>query len=306
MPYPHALFEVTCRCLQRRFLLRPSEELNDLILGIVGRAQTLYPVRIYLFVVVSNHMHLLVSAPDNQALARFMEYINGNIAREAGALHGWQGKFWARRYSAVPILDDRSMIRRAYYLLSHGCKEGLVGHPRDWPGVHCVSALCEGAPLIGHWIDRTGIHREEMLRREDVDDRAYRTAYDVKLSALPCWADKTEEERQVLFREMVEAISCQTRERLTSEGARPLGVRRVLRRDPHGAPDRPNRSPAPICHAVGKEARKAYRKRKRDFVLWYRRAAGLLKGKPPAVSFPDNCFRPPLAYNPWRESEGFA
>jgi hypothetical protein len=30
------------------------------------------------------------------------------------------------------------------YLLSQGVKEGLVRHPEDWPGVHCVSHLLGG------------------------------------------------------------------------------------------------------------------------------------------------------------------
>jgi hypothetical protein len=37
----HALVEITTRTLQGRLLLRPSPELNDLVLGIVGRAQDL-------------------------------------------------------------------------------------------------------------------------------------------------------------------------------------------------------------------------------------------------------------------------
>ena len=159
--------------------------------------------------------------------------------------------------------------------------------------------------MIGHWIDRTAIHREEIVRRADIDATEFSTAYEVKLTPLPCWADRTEEERRNRFRDMLEAIASETRERLALAGAKPLGARRVRAQHPHDAPDKPNRSPAPICHAAGKEPREEYRKLKRAFVHWYRQAAGLLKGKPPDVSFPDNSFGPPLAYNPWRGAEGF-
>jgi hypothetical protein len=42
VPPEGALVEVTCRTIQSRFLLTPSAELNEIILGVLGRAQRLY------------------------------------------------------------------------------------------------------------------------------------------------------------------------------------------------------------------------------------------------------------------------
>ena len=47
--------EVTTRTIQSRFLLRPSAELNDLILGVIGRASFLYDVDVHAFVVLMDH-----------------------------------------------------------------------------------------------------------------------------------------------------------------------------------------------------------------------------------------------------------
>jgi REP element-mobilizing transposase RayT len=141
--------------LQARFLLKPSPQFNALILGIIGRALSLYNVRTYLLVVVSNHVHFLLSARDISELSRFMNHINGNIAREAGRLYSWREKFWSRRFSAIPVLDDESLLARARYILSHGCKEGLVASPSDWPGINCVQSLTSGKPLSGRWHSRT-------------------------------------------------------------------------------------------------------------------------------------------------------
>ncbi len=44
IPPEGALVEVTCRTVQGRFLLTPSADLNEIILGVLGRAQRLYPV----------------------------------------------------------------------------------------------------------------------------------------------------------------------------------------------------------------------------------------------------------------------
>ena len=61
IPDGGALVEVTCRTLQGRLLLCPSPQLNDIILGVLGRAQRLYPLEIVAYVFASNH-YLCVAA----------------------------------------------------------------------------------------------------------------------------------------------------------------------------------------------------------------------------------------------------
>src|SRR5262249_10817899 len=61
VPRERCLFEVTVRTVQARFLLRPSVALNEIILGVLGRAQRIYGAgaEICAFAFVSNHFHLL-------------------------------------------------------------------------------------------------------------------------------------------------------------------------------------------------------------------------------------------------------
>jgi hypothetical protein len=40
----HSLAEITTRTLHGRLLLKPSPELNDLVLGVIGRPQWMVPV----------------------------------------------------------------------------------------------------------------------------------------------------------------------------------------------------------------------------------------------------------------------
>jgi hypothetical protein len=81
----NSLVEITTRTLQGRLLLRPSPELTDLILGIVGKAQNLYGMTIHAFVFLSTHAHFLLSPKSAGQLALFMQFVNANVAKEAGA-----------------------------------------------------------------------------------------------------------------------------------------------------------------------------------------------------------------------------
>jgi len=55
VPEGGALIEVTTRTIQGRLLLRPSSATNEIVLGVLGRAQQIYDVGISAVVVLGNH-----------------------------------------------------------------------------------------------------------------------------------------------------------------------------------------------------------------------------------------------------------
>jgi len=113
------LVEVTCRTVQGRYLLTPSPELNEILLGALGRAQQLYRVGICAFAFASNHFHLLLRVESTRQLALFMGHFNSNLAREAGRLVRWREKFWGRRYQSIPVSDEEAaQVERLRYVLA--------------------------------------------------------------------------------------------------------------------------------------------------------------------------------------------
>jgi hypothetical protein len=281
--------------MQGFLLLRPGPQLNDLALGVIGRARSLYDVHVHLIVIMSNHLHMILAPRDVESLAKFMNYVDGNLAREAGRLYDWHDKFWARRYAAIPIIDAESLLGRVHYLLSQGCKEGLVERPGDWPGVNCVTALVEGEALVGTWIDRTKMSETSRAdkSREESD---FSTRYEVPLTPLPCFADLTPAQRATKWREMVTAVETETADRLAREKRKVMGAAWVLRQDPHSRPADLEKRPQPLCHAATKEARLDHRGAYKMFVAAYRAARDLFWRQPPAAvyQFPAGSYVPPF------------
>ena len=69
VPEGGATVEVTVRTTQSRLLLRPSPALNELVIGVLGRAQRLYGVRCSCIAFASNHYHALLQVDDAEQLA---------------------------------------------------------------------------------------------------------------------------------------------------------------------------------------------------------------------------------------------
>ena len=298
MKKPNALIEVTTRTIQGRLLLRPSKELNKIILGILGRYLQRYPgIALHLVIVASNHVHLLLSAFSVETLSNFMRDVNSSLAREAGRLYEWQEKFWGKRYTSIEVddTDERKVLERAVYILSHGCKEGLVMRPRDWPGVNCVDAVTKGKKLIGVWYDRT---KQYEARRAGMDFRPgeFATKYEVNLSPLPCFSDLSEKEQRTRYRVLVADIERETKRKFAQGGRRVLGAKKVLDQHPHRRPKKLKKKPAPLFHCADTEKWIKYRDDYRWFVQEYRVASRKLRRGDRTVRFPANCFPPRLAF----------
>ena len=88
------------RTVHGRFLLRPSRTVNDLVTGVIGRAQHKYgsegarpgP----------GHGHALLTPESSQQLAAFMDYVAGKLLLLLPA----QGTVGGPRASACPPIPD--------------------------------------------------------------------------------------------------------------------------------------------------------------------------------------------------------
>ncbi|MGE0872638.1 MAG: transposase [Kofleriaceae bacterium] len=256
----------------------------------IARAQTLYTsVKVYGFVFLSNHYHMLMSASDGAELAQFLGYINSNIAREMGRIHRWRGKLWGRRASVIPVLDPEAMIERLRYVISNGVKEGLVPSPRDWPGASAVPGLLGDMTLSGTWIDRDGLRRARR-RDRDADPAPFTSIQQLTLSPLPVWNDLTTNELRDQHEALVHDVEEQARER----GGPFLGVKQILAQDPHDAPKAPARRPAPQCHTSSALIRDAFRRLYAAFRSLFRSCAGARERQPPReMGFPPGSFPRP-------------
>ena len=296
LPQESALVEVTTRTLQGRFLLRPSRKLNELVVGVIGRALKSCPgVDLHAIGHLSNHLHMLLTVKDSAALSDFMCFVNGNTAREAGLLHRWREKFWGRRYECIPVLDDETAVKRLRYLLAHGCKEGFSRRPLDWVGINSARALLDNEPLRGRWYNRKAAY-EARRRGQHPGPDDFSEVYEVHLVPLPAWSNLPKETRQALGREMLDGIE---RKFAGTAGRHPDGgARAVCRVNPHRRPSRVARSPAPDCHAADKSLRKQFREGYVAFARHFHEAARAQRRHRPKARFPYGCFPPAPAFLP--------
>jgi REP element-mobilizing transposase RayT len=285
--------EVTCRTVNGRFLLQPSSRFNRVAIGILARAQRMYDVELHAFCVMSNHYHLLLSVNDALQLARFMNFVQSNLAREGGRFARWKERFWSRRYQAILVSDERdAQLQRLRYILSQGCKEQLVARPEQWHGAQCVRELLSGRRTMeGVWIDRTAIHRNGGYKssRSSIDASRFESIETLQLSPMPCFSGVDDAAQREWIRECVDAIADEARaDRRARHGKRASPS--TVRRDTSVVQPLKRRA-APWIHTASMSQARDLRVAYTVFLAAYRAAADKLK-RGLEAAFPEGCFPP--------------
>ena len=295
LPHPGATVEITQRTIQGRFLFKPSPRLNALVVGCLARAQKNTAASVHAVAVLSDHIHLLASFDTVEQMSQFMGQFTSNVSKEIGRVHDWSGPKFAGRYHSVPLSEEPEIHeQRLRYILSQGAKEGLVLSPRDWPGVHCASALADGESLKGIWVDRTRLFAARQ-KDPNVLEAQFTTEEQLRFTPLKHWSKLSPETRRARIARMVDEIEGLTLKRHRLEGTVPLGADAVCRRHPHEHPHRLAKSPKPHFHAT-KPVFRVLMDGFREFVAAYRLAAERLADGEQSVRFPENCFPPGLPF----------
>jgi len=285
---PLKIYFVTVRCFQRRLLMRPSSETNDVLGGVLARAAELNEVELFAFVFASNHLHLLVRAPRGN-LPRFMQYLLTNISKKVGKLVRWRGRFWERRYSAEPVLDEIALLGRVRYVISHGPKEGLVRTCEEWPGLSSLSMMLEGRSRRFRWFNWT---RKSKVHRATPGSQSFAEKWaeqvTLSLTALPLQTLQSPEAVRRFLRDAMHAIETEA----ARVHRRFLGRAGVLRQNPLRQARKKERSPRPPCHTSFPALLKEHLETFRAFVAAFRSASERWRQGDVDVVFPEGAYRP--------------
>ena len=85
------------------------------------------------FVVMPNHVHILLTIQGDTNLERTMQLIKGGFSFRAKRELGFKGEIWQRGFSDVRILDESSLRKHRAYIDNNPVKSGLALAPEDFP-----------------------------------------------------------------------------------------------------------------------------------------------------------------------------
>ena len=83
------------------------------------------------YVVMPEHVHLLLSEPEHESLATALQAMKQAVSRKLGS--GDSKAFWHARYYDFNVFSERKRIEKLRYIHRNPVTRGLCAEPQDWP-----------------------------------------------------------------------------------------------------------------------------------------------------------------------------
>ena len=82
------------------------------------------------YVVMPEHVHLLISEPERKKLSTALQMLKQNVARELRLPEG--NPFWLERYYDFNVWSETKRVQKLRYIHRNPVRRGLVEKPEDW------------------------------------------------------------------------------------------------------------------------------------------------------------------------------
>jgi putative transposase len=84
------------------------------------------------FVIMGNHVHLLITVGEDISIEKAMQLIKGRFSFRAKSELGVNGEIWQRGFSDVRIRDEASFQAHQLYIYNNPVKSGIVNQPESY------------------------------------------------------------------------------------------------------------------------------------------------------------------------------
>jgi putative transposase len=138
---------ITFTCYRRLPLLRSIRARNAFV-QILGETRDRYGFSLVGYVVMPEHIHLLISEPTKGTPSTVVQVLKQRVSRrlrrkkrkpaaqlslafEDGAES--LPRFWQRRFYDFNVWSLKKRVEKLHYMHMNPLKRKLVDHPRDWP-----------------------------------------------------------------------------------------------------------------------------------------------------------------------------
>jgi putative transposase len=120
---------LTFSCYRRRANFRGLRE-RAVFESALERVRQHYDLCVYGYVVMLEHVHMLVNEPERETLARAMQSLRQSVARTL-ALRA-ADPFWQARYYDFNVWSERKSVEKLRYIHRNPVLRGLVERPEEW------------------------------------------------------------------------------------------------------------------------------------------------------------------------------
>ena len=127
--YPHHIIQ---RGNNRQAIFSKSIDYS-IYLDCLGLAKEKARCRIFAYVLMTNHVHLLVEPSDDSGLGVLLQSVGRRYVRYFNQRYKRTGTLWEGRYKSAVVSRDEYLMVCGRYIEMNPVRAGMVGSPKEYP-----------------------------------------------------------------------------------------------------------------------------------------------------------------------------
>jgi putative transposase len=129
---PGAAYHITVRTNHEEKYLQPQVA-KELFVETMKGLREKHDCRIIDFMIMNNHIHLIIQPLNDSALSGCMKWLLGVYTMRYNRLFKTWGSIWGSRYFSRPIIGLGDLAHTVEYIDRNPVRACLVDRPEDWP-----------------------------------------------------------------------------------------------------------------------------------------------------------------------------
>lgn len=134
------LYHVTARGNYRQDIFYSDKD-KELYMELLAYYQKQLGFRLYAFVLMDNHIHLLLERSDKASLAEIIKSLNGRYSKQCNKRKKKKGHLFQGRFYSVIVEADSYLLELTRYIHLNPVRAGIAERPQDYVWSSCRTYL---------------------------------------------------------------------------------------------------------------------------------------------------------------------
>ena len=121
-----------------------------MLIDVLGSLVAEHRFKLHDFVVMPNHVHLLIEVGSDMTVEKAMQLIKGRFSYRLSHEFGYKGEVWQRGFTEVQVLNKQNFEAHRAYIAANPVKAGLASTAEEYPFCFCSLARKKMNPVVQH------------------------------------------------------------------------------------------------------------------------------------------------------------
>ncbi|MBI1909459.1 MAG: transposase [Deltaproteobacteria bacterium] len=160
-------YHIIVRCNNEAFHFETKEDFER-YLNTLSFFKKRHRFKLYNYVLMNSHVHLLLQPSEKTPLQETMHLINWNYAKDYNQRKNRKGHFWLDRYTSIPVQTDLYALSLMRYMDRNPIRAGIIKKPDNWQwGGYRFYAFGEPNSILDSHVSYLALGSKDKIRQEN-------------------------------------------------------------------------------------------------------------------------------------------